>query len=155
MKLIQELLTLREEAIEMKLASDLWKESKDVVKTFVTNATYLARKIKDSDPAKYEVFQDINNKRKSVGKFESDEFNDAYVPVRANQPEDAEGYKTYRDAEEIEAFKYEGDTIKVDLEGEVGKLKTGDYLIRASGGDNFTYSIETAKYFDTDYTEKK
>jgi hypothetical protein len=155
MKLIQELLILREEAIEMKLASDLWKESKDAVKTYVTNATYLARKVKDSDPVKYEVFQDINSKRKLIGKFESDEFDAAYVPVRANQPEDAEGYKTYRDSEEIEAFKYEGDTIKVDLEGETGKLKTGDYLIRSSEGDNFTYSIETSKYFETDYAEKK
>lgn len=155
MKLIQELLILREEAIETKLASDIWKEAKDQVKTYVTNATYLARKAKGSDPAKFEVFQDINDKRKLVGKFEADEFEAAYIPVRANQPEDAEGYKMYRDAEEIEAFKYDGDTVKVDLEGQTGKLKNGDYLIRASEGDNFTYSIETAKYFDSDYTEKK
>lgn len=155
MKLIQELLHLREEAIELKPAADVWKENKEDIKTFVTNATYLARKVKNSDPTRYEVFQDVNDNRKSVGKFDAEEFDAAYVPVRANQEEDAEGYKMYRDAEEIEAFKYDGDTIKVDLEGQVGKLKTGDYLIRASEGDNFVYSIESAKYFDTDYAEKK
>jgi hypothetical protein len=155
MKLIQELLILREEAIETKAASDIWKESKDKIKTYITNATYLARVKKNSDPKKYEVFQDVNNNRKTIGTFSVDEFDAAYAPVRANQTEDAEGYKMYRDAEETEAFKYDGDTVKVDLEGQTGKLKGGDYLIRASDGDNFTYSIESAKYFDTDYAEKK
>lgn len=155
MKLIQELLHLHEEAIELKLASDIWKENKDKVKTFTTNAVYLARVKKDSDPKQYEVFQDINDTRKTVGTFDADEFDDAYVPVRANQNEDAEGFKLYRDVEEIEAFKYDGDTVKVDLEGETGKLKKGDYLIRSSEGDNFTYAIETAKHFETDYVEKK
>lgn len=155
MKLLQELLHLREEAIETKLASDIWKENKDKAKTFITNVTYLAREVKDSEPKKYEVFKDVDSKRKLVGKFATDDFEAAYAPVRANQKEDAEGYKMYRDAGDIEAFKYDGDTIKVDLEGETGKLKKGDYLVRTSEGDNFVYSIETAKYFEDDYAEQK
>ena len=155
MKLLKELLILREEAIESKLAADVWKENKDKAKTYITNVTYLAREVKESDPKKYEVYKDVDGKRKSVGKFETDDFEAAYVPVRANQKEDAEGYKMYRDAGDIEAFKYDGDTIKVDLEGETGKLKKGDYLIRSTEGDNFVYSIETAKFFEDDYAEQK
>ncbi len=155
MKLIKELLNLREEAIEIRPASDIWKESKDEAKMYVTNTTYLARKVEDSEPLKYEVFQDTNAKRKLIGKFEFRKFNAEYVPVRANQSEDAEGYKIYRAVGEIEAFKYDGDTIKVDLDGEIQKLKTGDYLIRSSDGDNFTYSVETAKFFEAEYIEKK
>ena len=155
MKLIQELLTLREEAIETKLASDVWKEGKDGVKTYVSTATYQVKQQKGSDPAVWEVYKDKDGKRTSVGKFDTSELEELYVPVRANQKEDAEGYTLYRDNTEVEAFKYDGDTIKVDLEGTTKKLKTGDYLIRQTDDDNFVYSVQSAKYFEADYTEKK
>lgn len=155
MKLIQELLTLREEAIETQLASDVWKEGKDGVKTYVSTATYQVKQQKGSDPAVWEVYKDKDGKRTSVGKFDTSELEELYVPVRANQKEDAEGYTLYRDNTEVEAFKYDGDTIKVDLEGTTKKLKTGDYLIRQTDDDNFVYSVQSAKYFEADYTEKK
>lgn len=154
MKLLQELLTLNEEPIEVVAASDLWHENKSSVKTYVTNVTYLARRIKDSHPRKFEVYRDVDGKRQLVGKFSSGDFNATYVPIRPNQTEDAEGYKLYRDADEVEAYKHTGDLIKVDLEDGVSKLKKGDYLIRTSSGDSFVYSIERAKFFDTDYVEK-
>lgn len=163
MKLIQELLVLhekhqlalQEEAIETKLASDIWKENKDSAKTYVSSVVYSVKKGSNEDKP-YEVYKDDQKgKRTIVGKFTKDDLEASYAPVRANQTEDAEGYTLYRDAAEMEAFKYEGDTIKVDLEGQTGKIKKGDYLIRMSEGDNFTYTIETAKYFDGDYSEKK
>lgn len=155
MKLLQELLTLHEEAIEVKFASDVWKEAKDEAKTFITTEVFYVKEIEGSDPTKYEVYSDKENKRKLVGKMDKEDLEASYVPVRASQAEDAEGYKMYRSSDEVEAFKYDGDTIKVDLEGQTSKLKKGDYLIRQSDEDEFTYTVESAKYFEADYVEKK
>lgn len=155
MKLLQELLALNEETIETKLASDIWKEAKDAAKTYVPNAVYMVKKVKDSDPIKYEVYNDSGSKRKLVATMDTEELEDNYTPVRANQKEDAEGFTIYRDNTEVEAFKYDGDTVKVDLEGSTDTLKTGDYLLRQLEDDEFTYSVQSAKTFETDYSEKK
>lgn len=155
MKLLQELTMLTEEAIEVRPAAEVWKENKDKAKNFITNSVYMVRKMKDSDPVKYEVFLDKDNKRKSMGKVDTEELESLYVPIRAKQTEDAEGFSMYRDIDEVEAFKHDGDTIKVDLEdGQTEKLKKGDYLLRTTTDDSFVYTVETAKYFDRDYTEK-
>jgi len=169
MKLIQELLALREEAIETTTAADLWKENKDSAKTYIPTAVYMVKKVKDSDPTEYEVYSDTNGKRKQVATMDPEELEDAYVPVRPNQKEDAEGFTVYRDAQEVEAFKHTGDTTKVDLEGEAGALegeeaeptgetktlKKGDYLIRQTEEDEFTYDVQSAKDFEDAYSEKK
>ena len=155
MKLLQELLSLREETIETKLASDIWKEANDGTKTYIPNAVYMVKKVKGSDPAEYEVYNDSDSKRKLVATMDAEELEDNYVPVRANQKEDAEGFTVYRDSTEVEAFKYDGDTIKVDLEGSTETLKKGDYLLRQVDGDEFTYSAQSAKTFEADYSEKK
>lgn len=158
MKLLQELLSLRrldEEAIETKLASDIWKEANDGAKTYIPNAVYMVKKVKDSDPAEYEIYNDTDSKRKLVATMDAEDLEDNYVPVRANQKEDAEGFTIYRDNTEVEAFKYDGDTIKVDLEGSTETLKKGDYLIRQVDDDEFTYSTQSAKTFEADYSEKK
>lgn len=155
MKLLQELLSLREEAIETKLASDIWKEAGDSAATYVTNAVYMVKKVEDSDPAEYEVYHDTDGKRRLVATMDAEELEDSYTPVRANQKEDAEGFTIYRDTNEVEAFKYDGDTIKVDLEGSKETLKRGDYLLRQVDEDEFTYSVQSAKTFEADYSEKK
>lgn len=158
MKLLQELLSLRsisEEAIETVLASDLWKENKDSAKTYIPQGTFMVKKVKDSDPTEYEVYTDASGKRKLVAKMDAEELEGAYVPVRSNQKEDAEGFTIYRAAEDVEAFKYEGDTVKVDLEGSTKTLKKGDYLIRQTEDDEFTYDVQDADDFEDAFAEKK
>jgi hypothetical protein len=155
MKLLKELLTLKEEAIQVRDASEVWEEGKDSVKTYIAKKTYVAREVEGEDGTEYEVYTEKNGKRKLVITLSSTDFKSAYVPVRADQSEDAEGYKTYREDIEVEAFRYEGDTIKVDLGGDKETLKKGDYLIRKIDGDNFIYLVEEARFFDEDYTEKK
>lgn len=154
MKLLQELLSLREEAIEVLDASDVWKENKDSSLTYITSKTYEVKEVGNT-PKKYEVYFTKDGKRTLVDTFKKEDFSGAYTPVRSDQKADAEGFKIYRDESEVEAFKYEGDTIKVDLDGTKETLKKGDYLIRQTEGDNFVYSVESAKFFEGDYVEKK
>lgn len=158
MKLLQELLSLRrlfEEAIETQLASDVWKENKDSAKTFVPQSVYMVKKVKGSDPAEHEVYSDVAGVRKLVATMDTEELEASYVPVRSNQKEDAEGFTIYRDADEVEAFKYDGDTIKVDLDGSTKTLKKGDYLLRQTEDDEFTYDVQSAKDFEDAFSEKK
>lgn len=158
MKLLQELLSLRslsEEAIETLLAADVWKENKDSAKTFIPQGTFMVKKVKGSDPTEYEVYSDTSGTRKLVGKMDTEELEASYVPVRSGQKEDAEGFTIYRASEEVEAFKYEGDTTKVDLEGSTKTLKKGDYLIRQTEDDEFTYDVQASKDFEDAYAEKK
>lgn len=152
---LQELLSLHEEAIEIVLAADLWKDNKDNSKTFIQNAIYMVKKVKDSKPTEYEIYSDDGDKRKLVATMDAEELEAAYVPVRSNQKEDAEGFKLYRDIDEVEAFRHEGDTIKVDLERRKKTLKKGDYLLRITDDDEFTYDVQSAKDFEDAYSEKK
>lgn len=155
MKLLQELLSLREEAIETAVAADVWQENKDSAQTFIPQSTYMVKKVENTSPAEYEVYSDISGKRELVATMDAEELEDSYVPVRPNQKEDAEGFTIYRDAQEVEAFKYDGDTIKVDLEGSSKTLKKGDYLIRQTEDDEFTYDVQSAKDFEDAFAEKK
>ncbi len=158
MKLLQELLSLRtlsEEAIETLLASDVWKDNKDSAKNYIPQGTFMVKKVKGSDPTEYEVYSDASGTRKLVAKMDAEELEGSYVPVRSGQKEDAEGFTVYRAAEDVEAFKYSGDTIKVDLEGSTKTLNKGDYLIRQTEDDEFTYDVQAASDFEDAFAEKK
>lgn len=158
MKLLQELLSIRslaEEAIEVKAASDIWKESSDSSKTYIPRETVMVKKVQDSDPVEYEVYSDDGNKRKLIAKMDVEELESSYVSVRPNQKEDAEGFTVYRSSEELEAFRYDSDTVRVDLDGSKATLKKGDYLTRITEDDEFIYDVQSAKEFEDSYMEKK
>jgi hypothetical protein len=159
MKLLQELLSLTplsEEAIEVREASDVWAENKDSAKTYVTKTIFQVKETEDEDGMKqYEVYSDTTGTRKLINTLSPTDFKAAYSPIRSNQEPDAEGFTLYREDAEVEAFKYEGDTIKVNIDGDKETLRKGMYVIRREEDDSFTYSVETAKYFEADYTEKK
>jgi hypothetical protein len=152
MKLLSELLTIREEAIAVMQPEDVWADNKDGVITYITSTIYFVKQIEDSDPKKWEVLKDVDGTRKKVGTFDTAELEDLYVPVRANQKPDAEGYILHRDNLEVQAVRYGADTVKLDG---LKKLRAGDYLIRREGGDDFIYSVQDPKYFEQDYIEKK
>lgn len=78
----------------------------------------------------------------------------SFVPVRAKQTPDAEGYTQYRDIDEVEAFKYTDDTIKVIIDGVSMIFNTGDYMIRKISGSNFVYEVKKAKDFDGNFMPK-
>ena len=61
-----------------------------------------------------------------------------------------------------DAFKYEGDPVKVTIDkapegeesGQTLKLNKGDWLLRQDEGNDFVYTIERANYFDNNYSKK-
>lgn len=141
-----------EEAIEVRPAADVWKDSKDDSKTYISNAEYFVKKIQGG--AKFEVTTVENNERKPFATLTKLALDSSFTPMRPNQIPDAEGFVQYRDVDEIEAFKYDGDTINVDLDGETVKLGKGDYLLRSSDDTDFKYEVKTAQDFDEVYSEK-
>lgn len=143
---------LFEEAIPVIAAGDLWSENSDGVGQYITGKIFLVKKV---DGGKFEVYQDTNGSRQLIGKMSQDKLDKSYTPVRGNQKPDAEGFTVYREVAEYEAFKYDGDTTKVEIgDGSTVKISKGDYILRQTDGDEFVYSVETARYFDQNYSKK-
>jgi hypothetical protein len=152
MKLLRELLAIREEAIEVQQAADVWADNKDDAETYVSSTDYSVRKVEGG--AKYEVTIEAGSQRKPFATLSRVELDASFTPIRANQTPDVEGYTSYRSADELDAFKYNGDTVKVDLGTGQVLMNKGDYLIRKTKGNDFTYEVKKAKDFDTVYTTK-
>lgn len=142
-----------EEAIEVKEASDVWAESKDTSKTYISRTVYSVKGIEGGE--KFDVSTEEGSVRKQFATLSRIDLDKSFTPIRPNQSPDAEGYTQYRDVDEVEAFKYEGDTVKVDLGGEEVLLSKGDYLVRKTEGNDFVYEVKTSKIFDSKYTTKK
>ena len=150
-------LYLTEEKMEVKPAEEVWRDGKEEAGTYFPAAIYLVKKVEGTRPVEHEVYSDIDGRRRLVDTLNSEDLEASYTPVRPNQKEDAEGFTIYREAEEVDAFKYKGDTIKVELE-EGGKKKTlrkGSYLLRRENEDSFSYEVQSAGDFEANFTEKK
>lgn len=151
-KELNKLQTVTEESLETKSAEDLWAENADGASSYVSTAEYLVRPVKDpGQGAKtmYEVFRVIGTTRKPFGKFTSLDLADTLKPIRPNQTPDAEGFIVYTDPKKVEAFKYSGDPVKVQIsDDESIVVNKGDYLTRVVDGSHFEYSIEEAGDFE-------
>ena len=138
---------IKEEAIEVKAASAIWSENKDSSKKYISNTVYFVKKLDGGE--KYEVTTESGNERKPFATLSKVDLDKSFTELRANQTPDAEGYTKYRDLEDVEAFKYASDTVKVD---ETTVLSKGDYLMRKPDGDQFVYEVKKAKDFEAEYT---
>ena len=149
---------LFEEPIETKSAEDVWTENESSAASYITTTVYFIRQL-DPKVDKYEVTYDDAGKRKTYATMDKADLDASFTPVRPNQQPDAEGFTAYRSAEAFDAFKYNSDPLKVTLDGDsVGqtvKLNKGDYLLRQDNGNDFTYSVERANFFDNKYARKK
>jgi hypothetical protein len=145
---------LKEEAIAVKPASEVWADNKDDAKTYIANTVYFVRKLDGG--TKYEITIEDGTERKSFATMTRVELDKAFTPVRAKQVPDAEGYVQYRNLDEIEAFKYTDDTVKVEDadSGMKSLLGKGDYLLKKPQGDYFVYEVKKAKDFETNYSAK-
>lgn len=139
---------VREEALEIKDAEELWGEGDAT--SYVSTATYMVRPIKGTEPVKFEVFSVVGDERKPFGKFDARELRQTLKPIRANQTPDVEGFVTYTDPTEVEAFKYAGEPIRVKLDDtQTVQLNKGDYLVRTVKGNNFEYNVEADSDFES------
>lgn len=141
---------LIEADLETKTAEDLWSEQGDDTEDYVSTMTYQVRPIKGSKPLVYEVFSIITGASSTpYGKFSAAGLARTLVPIRPNQTPDVEGFTVYTDPTKVEAFKYDGDPIMLDLDGsETVQLNKSDYVIRAVKGASFKYSTEIEGTFD-------
>lgn len=154
---------LFEEPIETKAAEELWAENEGDATQYITTTVYFVRPIADKKNM-FEVLYDEQGKRKSYGTMSKEDLDAAFAPMRPNQKPDAEGFLTYRSGDVYDAFKYNGDPVKVTLSTSAGgetppggqtiKLSKGDFVLRQDTGDEFAYTVEKANYFSNAYTRK-
>lgn len=140
--------SLNEEEITVTAPEDVWAQNKDSSKTYISSTTYGVKKLEGG--LKFEVTTSEGNERKPFANLTKLALDQSFTPVRPNQNPDAEGYTSYRKVDEIEAFKYTADTVK--LNGVL--ISKGDYLIRTPKGDQFTYEVKKSKDFEASFTEK-
>jgi len=139
---------LAEEEIENKSPESVWAENKDNAETFISNTVYYVKELDGGE--KYEITTVDGSERKQFGTVSRADLDKGFTPIRANDAADAEGYKQYRKVDEVQAFKYDGETVKVN-----GVLiSSGDYLIKMPKDDQFVYEVKKAKNFDLAYTKK-
>jgi hypothetical protein len=146
---LHELTNLREQTLETKSAEDLWDENSDAISEYVSTTIYQVRPIPDTKPTSYEVFSLSADTRVPFGKFNSTELSKTLKPIRPNQTPDVEGFTTYIDPLVVEAFKYIGEPIKLELDSQIVQLDKGNYIIRAVKGSSFSFSTENAITFET------
>lgn len=140
---------VKEQQLETKPAEDLWDENSDAVSEYVSTTLYQVRAIPDTKPTTYEVFSVLADKSKPYGKFNAAELAKTLKPIRPNQTPDVEGFTTYTDPLNVEAFKYTGEPIKLELDDQTIQLDKGDYLIRTVKGSSFIFSTEDAITFES------
>jgi hypothetical protein len=141
---------VNEEALESKNAEDLWDENSADAKSYTSTALYQVRPVKNTTPTKYEAFSVVGETRKPYGIFTAQELKSTLKPIRPNQTPDAEGFVTYTDPLEVEAFKYSGEPVKLVLsKKQTTTLNKGDYVTRAVNGSSFEYNVEDAEDFES------
>lgn len=153
---------LFEEPIQTRSAEELWSENEGDASQYITTTVYFVRPIEKK--GMFEVLYDEAGKRKSYGTMSKEDLDAAFAPMRPNQKPDAEGFLMYRSGDVYDAFKYNGDPVKVTLSASAGgetppggqtvKLSKGDFMLRLDNGDEFTYTVEKANYFGNNYTRK-
>jgi hypothetical protein len=119
------------------------------ISEYVSTTIYQVRPIPDTKPTLYEVFSVLADKSTPFGKFNAAELAKTLKPIRPNQTPDVEGFTTYIDPLAVEAFKYTGEPIKLELDDQTVQLDKGDYVIRAVKGSSFTFSSEDAITFES------
>jgi hypothetical protein len=146
---VGKLTKIKEQALETKVVEDLWDENSDAISEYVSTTIYQVRPIPDTKPTLYEVFSVLADKSTPFGKFNAAELAKTLKPIRPNQTPDVEGFTTYIDPLAVEAFKYTGEPIKLELDDQTVQLDKGDYVIRAVKGSSFTFSSEDAITFES------
>lgn len=153
---------LFEEPIATRTAEELWEENEGDSAQFITTTVYYVRPI-EGKKGMFEVLFDDKGKRKTYGTMNQEDLDASFAPLRPNQQPDAEGFTTYRSGDVYDAFKYNGDPVKVALGasadsdspgGLTVKLSKGDFMLRQDNGDDFTYTVEKANYFSNSYIKK-
>ena len=143
---------LKEEEITSKTTEEAWSDGKSNSKTYIKVTPYYARKLDGG--SKYEVVIDDGVERKPFSTLTRQELAKAFTPLRSNQTPDAEGFLQYQASDEIEAFKYSGDPVSLEINGDVQVIKKGDYLIQKVVGTRLEYEIKSSKDFEAVYKAK-
>jgi hypothetical protein len=136
---------LFEQKLETKTAQELWDGASP--KNYRNSTEYLVKQTKDG---KYEAFKVVGDKRKPFGVFSSADLKKTLTPLHPNQKPDGEGFMVYVDADKIQAFQYDGDPVKLDLDGDgtdIVTLKSGDFVLRSVEGEDFVFSVESEASF--------
>ena len=103
-----------------------------------------------------DYFVRVHDNLEQVDLIDSKEFQERFEPLQQNAEPDAEGFITYRESGEWEAFKYNGEEKYIFTDWNTKqKLKAGDYLVRKSENKNDSGFVVPAAEFSKHFEEVK
>ena len=91
-----------------------------------------------------------------VDLIDEEEFKKDYEPIQPNAQEDAEGFITYRETGEYDAFQYTGEDVYIYTDWNTKqRLKTGDYLVKPAENGSASGFVVPAAEFTKHFEEVK
>lgn len=91
-----------------------------------------------------------------VDLIDGEDLQGTYEQIQADAKEDAEGYITYREIGEYEAFKYAGEQSYIYTDWSTKqRVSAGDYVVRDADDPNSSGFVVPAAEFDKHFEEVK
>lgn len=88
--------------------------------------------------------------------IDGEDFQGTYQQIQPNDQPNAEGFITYREIGEYEAFSYSGEDVYIFTDWNTKqKLKAGDYLVRDADDKGASGFVVPAAEFDKHFEEVK
>ncbi len=98
----------------------------------------------------------LHDNLEQVDLIDGKEFQSRFEPLQQNSEPDAEGFITYRESGEWEAFKYNGEEKYIFTDWNTKqRLKAGDYLVRKAENKNDSGFVVPATEFSKHFEEVK
>lgn len=126
-------------------------EANEKVSVTMRGKTRAAHTAKEGD-----YFVRLHDDLGQVDLIDSKEFQARFEPLQQNAEPDAEGFITYRESGEWDAFKYNGEEKYIYTDWNTKqKLKAGDYLVRKAENKNDSGFVVPAAEFSKHFEEVK
>ena len=98
----------------------------------------------------------LHDDMEQVNLIDGEDFQGTYKQIQPNDQPNAEGYITYREIGDYEAFAYAGEDTYIYTDWNTKqRIKTGDYLVRDADDKNSSGFVVPAAEFDKHFEEVK
>jgi hypothetical protein len=117
---------------------------------YVSNSIFKAKEENGS----FVVYLEKDKKRTKLETLSKFEFKKKYVKASLTSSPDVEGFLTYVSKNDVEAFQYEGDPVKVKTTKTTYTMNSGDYLVSITKGGAKMYSVMSEDEFESLFVKK-
>lgn len=133
----------------VKPMKDFWEENKQNIKSFNYDIVYLI-KPSEKNHSLFDVYKETTNKNEFIGSIKKRELDDLFSIIDSNVGPDVEGFLAYKRNDDVEAFQYNGEDVKIQLtKDSVVTVQSKDYVVKTIKNHKTKYSVVDKDNFDS------